>query len=106
MTSLPVGLTFADRNNVAFPDISDDEEVVDVSHSKSNDSENDDDHSDAADPEAAYPEDSVDITGVDEQESELAGVATQEPILERVGGELEESEIPGVAELTGAVTFG
>ena len=32
----PVGLTFADRNNVAFPDISDDEEVVDVSDSDFN----------------------------------------------------------------------
>ena len=58
----PVGLIFTDRNNSAFPDISDDDEVVDVSDSKSDDSENDDDPSKAAD-----PEDSVKITGVDEQ---------------------------------------
>ena len=101
----PVGLTFADRNNVAFTDISDDEEVVDVSHYDSDDSENDDDPSDAADPEAEYPEDSVDITGVDEQESEHAGVVTREPKLEVVGGESKESETPGVAEPTGAVIF-
>ena len=34
----PVGITFADRNNIAFPDISDDEEVVDVSNSDSKNS--------------------------------------------------------------------
>ena len=43
---------------------------------------------------------------MDEQEYEIAGVATQEPILEGVGGELEELETPGVAEPTGAVKFG
>ena len=83
----PVGLTFADRNNVAFPDISDDGEVVDVSHYDSDDSENDDDPSKAAEYEAEYPEDSVDITGVDEQESEHAGVVTRAPKLEGMGGE-------------------
>ena len=83
----PVGLTFADRNNVAFPDISDDDEVVDVSDSESNISDNDDDPYEAEDPEAADPEDSVDVTGVDEQESEHAGVVTREPKLEGMGGE-------------------
>ena len=43
---------------------------------------------------------------MDEQESELAGVASQEPILESVGGESKESETPGVDEPTGEVTFG
>ena len=38
-----VGITFTDRNNVAFPDISDDDEVVDVSDSDSDNSDNDDD---------------------------------------------------------------
>ena len=33
----PVGITLADRNNVAFPDISDDDEVVDVYDSDSGD---------------------------------------------------------------------
>ena len=47
----PVGLTSANINNVAFPDISDDNEVVDVSDSDSNDSGNDDDPSESADPE-------------------------------------------------------
>ena len=63
----PVGITFANRNNVAFPDISDDDEAVDVSESDSDDSYNDDDPSEAADPDAEDPEDSVDITGVDDQ---------------------------------------
>ena len=48
----PFGLAFADRNSVSFPDISDDDEVVDVSNYDSNDSDNDDDPSEAADPEA------------------------------------------------------
>ena len=43
---------------------------------------------------------------MDDQQSKLSGVATQEPILQGVGGELEESETPGVAEPTGAVTLG
>ena len=47
----------------------------------------------------------MDIIGVDEQESEHAGVVTREPKLEVVGGESEESETPGVAEPTGAVIF-
>ena len=68
----PIGLTFADINNVAFPDILDDEKVVDVSNSDSDDSGNYDDPSEAAD-----PEDSVDITGVDDQEYKLAVVTTQ-----------------------------
>ena len=72
----PLGITFADRNNVDFLDISDDEEVVDVYNSDSNNSDNDDDPLEAADPEEADPEDSVDITGVDDQESEHAGVVT------------------------------
>ena len=59
----PVGLTFADINNVAFPEISDDDKVIDVSDSDSEDSDNDDDPSEASD-----PEDSVEITVVDEQE--------------------------------------
>ena len=46
----PVGLTFADSNNVALPDISDDEKVLDVSDSDSDDSDNDDDPSKAVDP--------------------------------------------------------
>ena len=77
----PVVITFVDRNNVAFPDISNDDEVVDVSDSDSNDSDNDDDPSEAAEPEAADPEDSVKITGVDEQQYEHAGVVTREPKL-------------------------
>ena len=101
----PVGITFADRNNVAFPDISDDDEMVDVSDSDSNNSENDDDTYEAADPEAVDPEDSVKITGVDEQESEHTVVVTQEPKLEGVGGESEELDTPGVAEPNGAVIF-
>ena len=68
----PVVITFADINNVAFMDISDDEKVVDVSDSESDDSDNYDDPS-----EAAYPEYSVDITVVDKQEYELARVATK-----------------------------
>ena len=55
----PVGITFADINNFAFPDISDDDEVVDVSDSDSKDSDNDDDSSEASDPEAEDPEDYV-----------------------------------------------
>ena len=55
----PVRITFADINNVAFPEISDDDEVFDVSDSYSNDSDNDDDPSKVSDPEAADPEDSV-----------------------------------------------
>ena len=39
----PVGITFADINDPAFPDISDDDEVVDVSDSYFGDSDNDDD---------------------------------------------------------------
>ena len=58
----PVGLTFADRNNVAFPDISDDDEVVYVYDSESEKSDNDDDPSKAEDPEEYF-----EITGVDEQ---------------------------------------
>ena len=58
----PVGINFSDRNNVNFPDISDDDKVVYVSDSDSNDSDNDDYPSDTAD-----PEDSVKITGVDEK---------------------------------------
>ena len=73
----PVGITSANRNNVALPDISDDDKVVDVSDSDSNNSDNDDDPYEASDPEAAEPGDSIDITGVDEQEPELAGVETQ-----------------------------
>ena len=75
--SAPVGITFADRNNVAFPDISYDEKVVDVSDSESDNSYNDYDPYKAAYLEAEDPEDSVNITGVDEQESEHAGVVTQ-----------------------------
>ena len=60
----PVGLTFADRNNAAFKDISDDDEVVVVSNSYSDDSDNYDDPY-----EATYPEDSVEVTGLDEQAS-------------------------------------
>ena len=60
-----VGITFADRNNIAFPDISYDEEVVDLSNSDSDNIYNDDDPYEAAYPEAAEPEDSVDIIGVD-----------------------------------------
>ena len=84
----PVGITFADRNNVAFPDISDDDKVVDVSDSESDNSDNDDDPYEAADTETVYPEDSVEITGVDEQEYKHAEVVTREPKLEVVGGEL------------------
>ena len=58
----PVRLTFVDINNVAFLDISDDDEVVDVSDSESKDSDNYYDPSKAAD-----PEDSVEITGVDDK---------------------------------------
>ena len=47
----PVGIAFADRNNVAFPDISDDDEVVDVSGSESNNRDNEDDPYEATDPE-------------------------------------------------------
>ena len=83
----PVGITFADINNVAFPDISDDDEMVDVSDSDSNNSENDDDTYEAADPEAVDPEDSVKITGVDEQEYEHEGLVAREPKLEGVGVE-------------------
>ena len=68
----PVGITFADRNNVAFPDISDDDDMVDVSDSDSNNSDNDDDPYEAVDPDAADPEDSVEITRVDGEESEHA----------------------------------
>ena len=63
----PLGITFADRNNVAFPDISYDDEVVDVSDYDSNNSDNDDDPSEASDPEAADPEESIDTTRVYEQ---------------------------------------
>ena len=42
---------------------------------------------------------------MDEQESEHAGVLIREPKIEGVGGESEESDISGVAEPTGAVTF-
>ena len=42
---------------------------------------------------------------MDEQESEHVGVVTQEPKLEGVGDESEESEIPVLAYPTGAVTF-
>ena len=101
----PVGINFVDINNVAFLDISDDDEVDDVSDSDSNNSDNDDDPYEVADPNAADPEDSVEITGVDEQESEHAGVVTQETKPEGVGVESEESETPGVAEITGAVIF-
>ena len=58
----PFGLTFADINNVALPDISDDDEIVDVSDSESDNSDNDDDLSNSED-----SEDSGNITGVDEQ---------------------------------------
>ena len=54
-----VGITFADRNNVAFPDISDDDEMVDVSDSESDNNDNDDDPYEKEGPEAADPEDSV-----------------------------------------------
>ena len=84
---VPVGLTFVYRNNVALPNISDDDKVVDVSDSDSDNSDNDDDPSKAADPESADSEYSVKITGVDDQESEHAGVVTQEPKLEGVGGD-------------------
>ena len=75
----PVVIAFADRNNVAFPDISDNDEVVDVSDSDSDNSDNDDDPDEAAYAEAADPEDSVGITGLDDQEYEHAGVVTREP---------------------------
>ena len=101
----PVGLTFKDRNNADFLDISNDYKVVDVSDSESGDSDNDDDPSKAVDPEASDPEDSINITWVDDQESEHAGVVKWEPKLEGLGGESEESESPGVAEPTGAVIF-
>ena len=58
----PVGLIFSDRNNVAFPDISYDDKVVDVSDSESNNSDNNVNPSKAADSEAADPEGSVKIT--------------------------------------------
>ena len=58
----PVGLTFADRNNVAFLDISDDDEVFYVYDSDSDKSDNDDDPSKAEDPEEYF-----EITVVDEQ---------------------------------------
>ena len=48
----PVEITSADRNNVSFPNISDYDEVVDVSYSDSDNSDNDDDPYEAADPEA------------------------------------------------------
>ena len=51
-----IGINFADKNKVAFPDISDDDEVVDISDSDSDNSDNDDNTSEAADPEAADPE--------------------------------------------------
>ena len=101
----PVGLAFADRNNISFPDISGDEKVVYVSNFDSDNSDNGDDTSKAVDPEAEYPEDSVDITGVDEQEYKHAGVVTEETKLEVVGDELEESYTPGVAEPAAAVIF-
>ena len=82
-----VELTFVDRNNVALPDISDDDEVVDVSDSGSDNSDNDDDPSEAADPESEDLEYSTEITGVYDQESEHAGVVTKEPKLEGVGGD-------------------
>ena len=68
----PVGITFADRNNVAFPDISDDDDMVDVYDSDFYNSDNDDDPYELADPEASDPEDSVEITRVDGEESEHA----------------------------------
>ena len=73
----PFGPTSADRNNVAFPDISNDEKVVDVYDSDSNNSDNENDPYEAADPEVADPEESVEITGVDYQESEHVGVVTK-----------------------------
>ena len=90
----PVGITFTDRYNVALTDISDDDEVVDLSDFDSNNSDNDDNPYEAVDPEAVDPEESVEITGVDEQEYEHAGVVTRETKLEGVGGESEESETP------------
>ena len=48
--------------------------MVDVSNSDSKNSYNDDDPYKAADPEAADPEDAVEIIGVDEQEYEHARV--------------------------------
>ena len=51
-----VGLTFADRNNFALTDISDNDKVADVSDSDSGNSDNDYDTSKAADTEALYPE--------------------------------------------------
>ena len=42
---------------------------------------------------------------MDEQESEHVGVVTQEPKLEGVSGESDESDTPGVAEPTGEVIF-
>ena len=48
----PVGIIFSDRNNFDFMDISDDGEVVDVFDYESEDSDNEDDPSKAADPEA------------------------------------------------------
>ena len=58
----PFGITFTDRNNVAFLDISYDDEVVDLSDYDSENSDNDNDPSEAAD-----PEDSVDVTGENKQ---------------------------------------
>ena len=55
----PVGLTFADINKLAFPDISDDDEVVDVSDFDSKNRDNDDYPSEAADSESADHEDYV-----------------------------------------------
>ena len=81
------------------------DEVVDVSDSDSENSDNDDNPYEAADPKAEDPEYSINIKVVYEQESEHAGVVTQEPKLEGVGGESEESKSPGVAEPTGAVKF-
>ena len=64
---VPVGITFANKNNFASLDISDDDEMIDVSDYYSNDIDNDDDPSKAADPEAADHEDYVKTTGMDEQ---------------------------------------
>ena len=68
--------------------------MVDVSNYDSDNSDNDDDPYEAAGPEAEDPEDSVDITGVDEQEYEHAGVVTRETKLEGVSDELEELMYP------------
>ena len=63
--------------------------MVDVYDSESDNSDNDDGPYEAAEPEAVDPEDSVEITGVYEQEYEHAGLVTREPKLEGVGGESE-----------------